>query len=268
MSKKFTASIAGLILLASSASYAENVTPASFTPDQQKAIEKITHDYLVSHPKILIEMATALQKEQQAQWQETAKKVIPQTAKGLFNSKESPVAGNPKGDVTMVEFFDFECPHCKELAPQVANLMNTDKNLKVIFKPLPIFGGMSVFAAKAGLAAAKQGKYLAFHDALMAVQTDPLTQDIVLKVAQQVGLNISQLQTDMKNPALDVELKQNEKLARDLKLTGTPAFIMAKVEGDKIENPILIPGAVPENILSQAIAQVRSGNEQKSTKQK
>lgn len=260
MVKTLTAGIAGMILLASSAAYADNTAPASFTPDQQKEIEKIMHSYLVSHPKILVEMATALQKQQQAQWQETAKKVVPQTAKELFNSNESPVAGNPKGDVTMVEFFDYECPHCKELAPQVENLISTDKNLKVIFKPLPIFGGMSVFAAKAGLAAAKQDKFIAFHNALMAVQTDPLTQAIVLKIATQVGLNIQQLQTDMKSPGFDTELKQNEKLARDLKLTGTPAFIMAKVDGDKIQNPILIPGAVPENVLIQAITQVRNTN--------
>src|ERR1041385_4852832 len=104
-------------------------------------------------------MATALQKQQEAEWQATAKKVVPQTAKALFNSSESPVAGNPNGDVTIVEFFDYECPHCKEMAPQVANMMQNDKNLKVIFKPLPIFGSMSVFAAKAGLAAAKQGKF-------------------------------------------------------------------------------------------------------------
>lgn len=266
MRKTFIAGIGGLILLASSAAYADSAAPASFTPDQQKAIEKIMHEYLVSHPKILVEMATALQKQQQAQWQETAKKVVPQTAKELFNSNESPIAGNPKGDVTMVEFFDYECPHCKELAPQVTDLMKNDTNLKVIFKPLPIFGSMSVFAAKAGLAAAKQGKFTAFHDALMAVQTDPLTQAIVLKTAEQAGLNIQQLQTDMKNPAFDQELKQNEKLARDLKLTGTPAFVMAKVSGDKIQNPILIPGAVPENILSQAIAQVRGNNGQKSSK--
>ncbi len=262
MSKTLIASIAGFILFASSAAYAD----ASFTPDQQKAIEKITHDYLIANPKILVQMATALQKQQQAEWQETAKKVVPQTAKALFSSDESPIAGNPKGDVTMVEFFDYECPHCKELAPQVTDLMKTHKDLKVIFKPLPIFGAMSVFAAKAGLAAAKQDKFTAFHDALMAVQTDPLTQDIVLNTAKQAGLDIQKLETDMKNPAVDVELKQNEKLARDLKLTGTPAFILAKVNGDKIQNPILIPGAVPENILSQAIAQVRGSNGQKSSK--
>ena len=261
MVTKLTTAIAGLILLASSSVYADT----AFTPDQQKAIEKITHDYLISHPKILVEMAAALQKQQQAQWQETAKKVVPQTAKALFNSNESPMAGNPKGDVTMVEFFDYECPHCKELTPQVTDLIKTDKDLKVIFKPLPIFGSMSVFAAKAGLAAAKQGKFSAFHDALMAVQTDPLTQAIVLKTAEQAGLNIQQLQTDMKNPMFDTELKQNEKLARDLKLTGTPASIMAKINGDKIQNPILIPGAVPENILIQAIAQARGVNGQKSS---
>src|ERR1700722_10854036 len=95
-----------LSLLMSSTVYAD----AAFTPEQQKAIEKITHDYLLSNPKILTEMVSALQKQQQAQWQDTAKKVVPQSAKILFSSHESPAIGNPKGDVTLVEFFDYECP--------------------------------------------------------------------------------------------------------------------------------------------------------------
>jgi protein-disulfide isomerase len=243
------------LLISSTVIYADT----TFTPEQQKAIEKITHDYLLSNPKILTEMVGALQKQQQAQWQETAKKVVPQSAKVLFSSHESPAIGNPKGDVTLVEFFDYECPHCKEMAPQIADLIKTDKNLNVIFKSLPIFGNISVYAAKAGLAAAKQGKFDAFHIALMGVQTEPLTQDIILKTAQQVGLDTAKLQSDMKDPAFDQELKQNDQLARDLKLTGTPAFVVAKVQGEKIENPILIPGAVPGGILNNAITEVRSG---------
>jgi protein-disulfide isomerase len=255
MSKRVKAIAAGLFLCLSPSVYAD----AAFTPDQQKAIEKITHDYLLSNPKILTEMITNLQKQQQAQWLETAKKVVPQSAKALFSSHESPAIGNPDGDVTLVEFFDYECPHCKEMTPQVVALVKNDKNLNIIFKPLPIFGNMSVYAAKAGLAAAKQGKFNAFHTALMGVQTDPLTQDIILKVAGQAGLDVNKLQTDMKNPAFDEELKQNNQLARDLKLTGTPAFVAARVKGDKIENPVLVPGAVPAGVLNNVIAGVRSG---------
>jgi protein-disulfide isomerase len=244
--------LAGILLLISSMGFAEE----TFNADQQKAIEKIMRDYFVSHPQILIETMQSLQKQQQATWQNTANKVVPQFQKLLFESAISPVIGNPKANVTMVEFFDYQCPHCKEMTPQIAQILKNDSNLKIIFKVLPIFGSSSEYAARAGLAASKQGKYITFHEALMNIQT-PLTEDIVLKTAEQIGLNTKQLQEDMKSPPIDQEIKQNNQLAKELNLEGTPAFVIAKISDGKIYNPELIPGAVGENILVQAITKAR-----------
>jgi protein-disulfide isomerase len=234
-----------------------------FTTDQQQAIQKIIHAYLIEHPEILMEAANALQKKQQAEWQNTASKIVPQIAEPLFTSSVSIQEGNPRGDVTLVEFYDYQCPHCKDMASQIDEIISHDPQLKVILKPLPFFGEASVYAAKAVMASEKQGKALALHQAIMKIP-NTLNQDIILKIAGQVGINIQQLQSDMKNPALDNEIKQNNQMAQQLKLTGTPAFIIAKVTVDdkthkisSLKNTLLIPGAVGKNLLVEAIGDVR-----------
>ena len=249
-----------------SVSYAEN-SSANFSSAQQQAIQKIVHDYLVNNPQVLVEVAQSLQKQEQDKWKKTAEKTVPEIATKLFNDKFAPVAGNPNGDVTMVEFFDYQCPHCKEMSAFVQDLMAKDKNLRVVFKVLPIFGDDSKVDAKAALAAYVQSpaKFLAFHEALMKLNV-PLTKEVVLKVAGQVGLNVTQLQADMKNPAWNVEISENNALAKKLNLTGTPAFVMAKVSFDaktqrmtSFKNPVLVPGAVDEATLLRAIAEARGG---------
>ncbi len=252
------------LMLMMTTSYAQNNTSASFNPAQTVAIQKIVHDYLVNNQQVLMEAATALQKQQQQQWQDTAKKAVPEIAQQLFANAESPVTGNPKGDVVMVEFFDYQCPHCKEMGPEIAGLLTTDKNLRVVYKTLPIFGNNSEFAAKAALAAEKQGKFMALHEALLNSTQDRLTNDVVLKLAQQAGLNIKQLQKDMQDPAIAQELKSNYALAKTLQLSGTPGFVFAKATIDDkthqvtdLKNPLLIPGAVDQSTLAEAITQTR-----------
>ena len=130
------------------------VVPAtSFNAAQTTAIEKIAHDYLLAHPEILIEMSHALELKQQAQVQAKAEKVIPALSKELLNDSVSPGAGNPKGTVSVVEFFDYQCPHCKVMAKEIDGLLASDHNVRVVYKELPIFGPESEFAAKAALQA-------------------------------------------------------------------------------------------------------------------
>jgi protein-disulfide isomerase len=245
---------------------AEN-NPADFSPAQTIAIQKIVHDYLVSNPQVLVEVAQSLQKEEQGKWQKTAEKTVPEIAKKLFDDSISPVVGNPNGNVTIVEFFDYQCPHCKEMSIFIDNLLKKDKELRVVYKVLPIFGDDSKFDVKAGLAAYAQSpeKFAVFHDAMMKLQV-PLTSAVTLKVASEVGLNVKQLQADMKNPMFGVEINENYELAKKLKLTGTPAFIMAKVDYDSktkkmisFKNPVLVPGAVDEATLVKAITEARGG---------
>ena len=171
------------------ATYADS---ESFTPDQQAQIQKIVHDYLVSNPQVLVEVANALQSQQMAQQNEQAMKALPANAKQLFYDANSPVAGNPNGNVTVVEFFDYQCPHCKNAAPELNKLISSDNNVRVIFKQLPIFGANSEFAARAALAANQQGKFLEFHNGLMNAQS-ALNHETILNIASRCRIRYTKI---------------------------------------------------------------------------
>lgn len=142
----------------------------------------------------------------------------------IFNDPASPVGANPQGDVTLVEFLDYNCPHCRGAASLLAELEQTDKGLRLVFKEFPILGPGSTFAARAALASQKQGKYLAFHRAMMA-HRGVLTASTTLEVATAVGLDIEQLRRDMKDAAIDTAIERNLALAEALRIFGTPSFI-------------------------------------------
>ena len=230
----------------------------TFTPDQKVAIEKIVHDYLVGHPTVLIEATQALQIEQQKNMISKAQSGIQANAKALFNEPISPVLGNPKGNVTIVEFFDYQCNVCQRMAPVISHLINNNSDLRVVLKEWPIFGKTSDYAAKAALAAVKQNKFPAFYNVLMSNQ-EHLTQAKVLSLAKSVGLNTADLEKEMNNPALDKELKANLKLAEAMRLAGTPAFIVAKTPSGVYTNSkaSFVPGATSEESLQELINQAK-----------
>lgn len=215
---------------------------SSFTPAQQADIQQIVHTYLVKNPQVLVEVANALQQQQNEQQNAQAQNALPANAQKLFYAPGSPVAGNPNGGITLVEFFDYQCPHCKNVATEVTKLIAADNDLRVVFKQLPIFGANSEYAARAALASVPQGKYLVFHNALMHDQNQ-LTNDEVMNVAKQVGLNTDKLQSAMNSADINVELAQNSNLANAFNFPGTPAFIIAKVPATGLKN-----GAVPDKV--------------------
>ena len=150
---------------------------------------------LVKNPEVLVEALQVLQKKQMDQARKTMHKTeetAPKFAEVLFHQAGDPMAGNANGKVTVVEFFDYQCSHCVDMAPVIDSLIKADPNVRVVFKEFPIRGPLSEYAAKAALAASAQGKYFEFHKALMdqISQKQPLTEDSVLKAAQKVGLNI------------------------------------------------------------------------------
>lgn len=233
-------------------------TPAtstnSFNAGQTHSIEKIVHDYIVNNPEILIEASQALQMKQQQMMQQKAEEQIEKHHQALFSGKNT-LAGNPKGNVTLVEFFDYQCGHCKKMAPVVKNLMKQDKNLRVIYREYPIFGGDSDLAAKAALAAGLQNKYTAMHDTLIS-EKSPLNEDIINKAAQKIGLNMTQFKKDLESQAVQTELNANQELAKALNLAGTPAFIIAKTPNGMYKansKPVFIPGAASFDVLQDLI---------------
>lgn len=214
--------------------------PENFTPQQVTQIQKIIHDYLVTNPEVLVEASKTLQAQQEKQMQTAAMAAVAQNKQALFDDAQSPSIGNKEAPVTLVEFFDYQCGHCREMAPIIETLVNQDKNLRVIFKELPIFGGVSQYAAKAALAASMQpGKYYAFHNALFA-STGALTKENVMKIAKQAGLNIALLNKDMNSPSIEKQLKDNFMLAQNLKIMGTPTFVIGNQAQTKFA---YVPGA-------------------------
>lgn len=232
------------------------VPPVS--PAQRAQIEQVVHQYLVQHPEVLMEAAQALQQQQLNQEQQIVKQtqqVAPKFANALFHQANDPIAGNPNGKVALVEFFDYQCPHCVDLAPVVASLIKANPDLRVIYKDFPIRGPMSDLAARAAVAANMQGKYDAFSHALLTTN-QPLTQDSIFKIAKDNGINVDQLKKDMNNPKVLDQIKANLALAQNLKLFGTPALFIAGPNGQNGKGTIsYMPGQFPQDQLQAAIKQ-------------
>lgn len=229
-------------------------TDAPVTETQKKEIQTIIHDYLVNNPEVLIEASQALQQKQQKETQQQAQSVISANAKELFNDKFS-TAGNTKGNVTIVEFFDYQCIHCKKMAPVIQALLKSNPQVKIVYKEFPIFGESSDVASKAALAAAMQGKYLPMHEALIK-QEGRLNDALINQAAQSVGLNMDRFKADMASTAVANALEANRILAEKLHLMGTPAFIIAATPAGEFKansEPTFIPGAASKEALEAFI---------------
>lgn len=214
----------------------------------EEAIRTIVREYLRENPEVIIE---ALQEYER---REEAARLAEQTAAmekyvwALNNDPASPDNGVDGGDVTLVEFFDYQCGYCKRLFPSLMEIMEGDQNLRVVFKELPILGPASTFAARAALAAQKQDKYMAFHTALMDLRGQ-LSEASVMKAASEVGLDTVQLVVDMRDPSIQEHLDRNRQIAEAIGVTGTPAMVVGTQ---------LIPGALDKNGLKQIIENVRA----------
>lgn len=167
----------------------------------------------------------------------------------IFNDPDSPVAGHPAGEVTIVEFFDYNCGYCRKITPTLTELKRRYPQLRFVYKELPILGSDSVFAASAALASKRQGKYVAFHKAMMQI-SGRITKREVMEIAQAVGLDIEQLRTDMEDPAIKDALRRNLELARAIGITVTPSLVI----GDRDH---VLRGAVDLAAIEGLIDQVR-----------
>jgi protein-disulfide isomerase len=252
--KKYYIFYALLLSFALLISPISNARSKNFSSDQVQQIQQIVHEYLINNPEVLVEVSNALQQKQLTAVTNQVETSIPKYADQIFQPNNRPVVGNPKGNITMVEFFDYQCPHCKVMAPIIDSLINANPNLKVIFIEWPIFPN-SKYAAEAALASLKQGKYHDFHNALLN-KGYPLDKKTVLKIAKSVGINTRKLQRAMKNTAIDQHLQANFGLAKHLGLIhiGTPAFIIGNVDKKQFR---FVPGQVDQATLQKAIDQVK-----------
>jgi protein-disulfide isomerase len=230
-----------------------NKAAANVSPAERAKIESIVHDYLLSKPEVLVEALQVLQRKQYEQAEQTIKNTqltAPQFANALFHQPTDPVVGNPKGKVTVVEFFDYQCPHCVDMAPVISAILKSNPDLRIVFKEFPIRGPISNFASRAALAANLQGKYYEFSHAILTAP-QPLTQDAIYQIAKAQGLNVDQLKKDMGDTKVNDQLKGNTKLAQDLKLFGTPAFFIGKTDNNSTIT--YVPGQMNQQQMQDMI---------------
>lgn len=245
----FWLSVFGIVTLFASgcSTTAKNTTSASTLAAEP--IDAAIERYIRAHPEVIEQSLQAMEAKREAEQKERQKIALKTKQDELLHDPMSPVSGNPKGEITVVEFYDYRCGFCKRAAPAVTELQKVDPRVRVVYKDFPILGEPSELAAKAALASQTQGKHQAFHEALLASQSD-MTKEAILKIATKVGLDPKRLEADMADPKWQTVIAKNRALARELGISGTPGFIVGNE---------LVPGALDLNGLKELIARAGQG---------
>lgn len=213
----------------------------------QQEIEKIVHDYLLREPEVLAEAFRRLQQRQSAAVATKAKQAIQSNQQALLSDQASPVEGNAQGKVTIVEFFDYRCVHCRHVASTIDHIVSSNASVRVVYKNFPVLGEPSVLAARAAVAAQQQGGWPKLHRAMLAFEGD-FTVEAILALGASVGLDSARLKTDMMSPATDKALQANMTLAAALGLDATPSFVI----GDRVIRGALSPEAFQALVEEEA----------------
>ncbi len=214
-------------------------------------IKELALQAIRENPQIIMEAAQILEAEQSAAQTQAQAEVLNNERQLLERDPNAPVLGNPDGDVTVVEFFDYNCPYCKRAMAEVQGLLEGDENVRLVYREWPILGDGSVFAAKAALAAREQGKYEEFHWALMGMQ-ERADEASVMRIATDIGLDVERLRADMDTAEIKEHIATSMRLTQALGFNGTPSFVI----GDN-----LVPGFVEEEQLRTIVEKVREAAE-------
>ncbi|NNK79024.1 MAG: DsbA family protein [Litoreibacter sp.] len=223
--------------------------PLAATADtmDEDRVRELVLDTILENPEVIMQAIDILRaRDAEAQKAQAAQTMTSQR-EALERDPNAPVLGNPDGDVTLVEFFDYNCGYCRRVHPSVEALIAEDKNLRVVMREWPILGDASVEAARVSLAVRKQGKYAEFHKAMMEGRGRANTAS-ALKVAEGLGLDIDQLRRDMEAPDVVAHLQLSQELSQGLGVNGTPAFVVGEQ---------LVPGAIDLDQLRSLVAQAR-----------
>jgi len=242
---------AAALLLA--AGIAGGQAQSTITGEQRGEIERIIREYLVAHPEVLQEAIAALEKKQAAEEAQKHKAAVKENAATLFNSNRHVVVGNPQGDVTMVEFFDYNCGYCKRAMSDMLDLMKDDPKVKVILKEFPVLGPGSVDAARVGVAVRMQDKtgkkYLDYHQRLLNSRGQ-VDRARALAAAKEAGLDVARIERDLGGEEVRTSIEESFKLAEKLGLNGTPSYVIGE--------EVLI-GAVGLGQLKEKVSLARCG---------
>ncbi len=209
--------------------------------------ERRVRDYILNNPEVIMDAARRFEQRQRVAEESEATTVLKVRAEEILRDRDSPVGGNPDGDVTLVEFFDYNCPYCRQVTPIMQEAEAADPKLRVVYKEFPILGPNSTLSAKAALAVHRQGKYLMFHKEMM-LDRGVADEAKVMRIAAKVDVDVERMKSDMNDPALTAMVERNLALAQALRINGTPGFII----GDQIAR-----GAVDLKTLQALIQEAR-----------
>lgn len=240
---------ATLVVLTAAVAAPGPATAESFTPEQKSAIEALVRDYILQNPGVILESLAIMEARQRADQDRAQQQALLDSRDALERAPGDPVLGNPDGDVTIVEFFDYQCGYCKTMTPPLMELVREDGGIRVVMKEFPILGPDSVLAARVALAAQRQGKYEPLHLALMGLR-GRLNEGTILQVAAETGLDLTALAKDMADPEIEARIRANYDLAQTLSIEGTPAFTIGGT---------LVPGAAPKERLAELVKKARDG---------
>ena len=244
MKRAISAALAALALMAPLAATAD---PGHGPVPNREAMGEMIRDYLLKNPEVIEEAIGVLRARQEEARRKRAEAAIARNGEALRAHPLSPVSGNAEGDVTVVEFFDYQCGYCKRALPAMEALLKEDANVRVVWKEFPILGPVSDFAARASMAADRQGRYYPFHLALM--KEPKLTERKVLEIAGGTGLDMDRLRQDMQDPAIRAYLDETRALAQEIGISGTPAFVVGRM---------LVPGVVDAARMKELVAAARA----------
>jgi protein-disulfide isomerase len=223
----------------------------TFSADQRQEIEGIVKNYLLQHPEVMQDVMAELEKHQKAAEAEKNRAAVAENNATIFSSPHQVVLGNPQGNVTMVEFFDYNCGYCKHALSDMLTLLKTDPNLKFVLKEFPVLGEGSVEAAHVAVAARMQDvtgkKYIEFHQKLLGGR-GPADKARALAAAKEVGFDMARIEKDMGSDEVKKTIDENLKLADLIGVNGTPSYVV----GDEV-----VVGAVGLDALKEKIAAER-----------
>ncbi len=238
------------VLAAAIAALAAPAVHAQMKPEERGVLRSEIRAYLLEHPEVLMEALQVLEARRKEAAETAALSMISDNADEIYNDGYSFVGGNPDGDITMVEFLDYNCGYCKKSHTEVKTLLELDGEIRFVVKEFPILGPTSRTAAQAAMASLRQDgglNYARFSDALMS-NRGTLTDEQIWELAAQSGLDVDKLRADAESPEIQAELQQTYELARKLQINGTPAFVI----GDK-----MVRGYLPLEDMMQTVAEAR-----------
>lgn len=223
----------------------------SLNETQKQQVKDIIAETLKTEPTLIINAIMDYRKQKMLEYKKQTEQKITDNAKAIFEENTELVLGNPKAKLTIVEFMDYNCGHCKTLAQTLEKVLKNNIDVRVIIKDLPNFGESSMIAAKAAYAASKQNKYAEFHYAILLSKNKP-NKENMNKIAQNLGLNIEQFQTDLESSKTENYIKNNVKLAKAIGIMATPAMIIGNTQ-----KHTFIAGAAPAEIINETISDLK-----------